>query len=241
MSTPPENITEITANPSSAIVARVRDSFHRALAGKSDLDPRILSIEGMSGKKYRHFINNLVRFLGDARYLEVGTWAGSTLCSAINQNSVRATAIDNWSQFGGPKARFLENLATFRTPQAYVNVIEDDFRSVDFSSIGKFDIYLFDGPHEYQDQHDGLRLALPALESTFVFIVDDWNWEQVRQGTLDAIAAIGVCLDYALEIRTTLDGSHPALAAQHSDWHNGYFISVLSRCTNAFPQLDDAT
>jgi hypothetical protein len=229
MSTLRENISEIKAQPSSVLVNRVRDSFGCALAGESQLDSRILSIEGMSGKKYRHFINNLVRSLGDTRYLEVGTWAGSTLCSAINRNIVRATAVDNWSQFDGPKARFLENLAAFRTPRAYVNLIEDDFRNIDFASIGKFDIYLFDGPHEYQDQHDGLELVLPALESTFVFIVDDWNWEQVRRGTLDAVAKVGTCLEYALEIRTTFDGSQPEIRAQYSDWHNGYFISVLSK------------
>lgn len=72
-------------------------------------------------------------------------------------------------------------------------------------------------------------MVLPALDSTFVFIVDDWNWEQVRRGTLDAIAAAGACLEYGLEIRTTSDGSQPAIREQHSDWHNGYFLSVLSR------------
>tara|TARA_Y100000310_G_C20465994_1_gene707685 strand:- start:67 stop:915 length:849 start_codon:yes stop_codon:yes gene_type:complete len=60
---------------------------------------------GMSSPKVRHFFNNLCKQLGfeqDVRYLEVGTWAGSTLLSFIhkNQSVIRhASAIDNFSQF----------------------------------------------------------------------------------------------------------------------------------------------
>ena len=28
---------------------------------------------------------------------------------------------------------------------------------------------------------------LPALWKKFILIVDDWNWKQVRKGTLDSI------------------------------------------------------
>jgi len=232
MNGPLENITELTMCGRRGLARHVNDAFQSALAERSDLDPAVLDIEGMSGTKYRHFINNLIRALKGERYLEVGSWAGSTLCSAINGNSVRATAIDNWSQFGGPKHRFLENLERFKTENALVDFIEDDFRRVDYGSLGKFAVYLFDGPHEYEDQYDGLSLALPALKEQFIFIVDDWNWPQVRRGTLQAISDVGVEMDYALEIRTTLDESHPEIAGEKSDWHNGYLISVLSKPRN---------
>jgi hypothetical protein len=75
---------------------------------KLDSAQGIYSIDGMSGTKYRFFINSLVRGLPDARYLEVGSWAGSTLCSAIHGNKVLAVAIDNWSEFGGPRDAFNE-------------------------------------------------------------------------------------------------------------------------------------
>jgi hypothetical protein len=100
------------------------------------------AIEGMSGKKYRFFINTLVKQIGDASYLEVGSWAGSTLCSAIYGNKVRAVAIDNWSQFGGPKDLFFKNLRMFTTAGVRVRVIENDFRSVDYKTIGLFDIFI---------------------------------------------------------------------------------------------------
>ena len=79
---------------------------------------------GMSGGKYPHFINNLIRGLPNPSYLEVGCWTGSTLCSAISRNRVRATGIDNWSEFGGPKDQFLANVNRFKVPEAHVTFVE---------------------------------------------------------------------------------------------------------------------
>jgi hypothetical protein len=132
---------------------------------------------------------------------------------------------------------FYHNVKTFMTPEAKVHVMEGDFRAVDYKGIGKFDIYLFDGPHEEKDQYDGLHLALEALNDEFVFIVDDWNWAQVRQGTLNAIRDCNLKVLYAAEVRTTLDNTHATLANKDSDWHNGYYISVLAKSANAACEL----
>ena len=100
----------------------------------------------MSGRLYRMFINNLIRQLQDPHYLEVGSWTGSTLCAAINGNSVHATAIDNWSEFGGPRDAFQANVMRFTAPEAFVRFVQADFRRVDFGRIEPCDVYLFDGP-----------------------------------------------------------------------------------------------
>jgi len=225
----PMHLTQIEEAPAVPLARKIKNALNKALLNESDIDPDILGMVGMSGRKYRHFINNLIRSLEQPRYLEVGCWAGSTLCAAINYNGVRATGIDNWSEFGGPKDQFLANIARFATPGAHVNFVESDFRKVDFSALGRFNVYLFDGPHEYQDQYDGLVLGLPAMDEQFVFIVDDWNWEKVRQGTFGAIKALDIPVLYSIEIRTSLDGTQPAINGNLSDWHNGYFIAVLER------------
>src|SRR5271166_2249635 len=195
----------VVAHP---LVEAVRRAFKDALSGRHPMDPDVLTIAGMSGRRYRIFVNALIRSLPDARYLEVGSWAGSTLCSAINGNDVTALAIDNWSEFGGPKDKFLANLDRFRTDGARVKFVESDFRDVDFSAIGAFNVYLFDGPHERRDQYDGIMLPQPALDDEFVLIIDDWNWERVRAGTLEAIERVNLDVLYGLEIRSTLDDSH---------------------------------
>jgi hypothetical protein len=225
-------VTEVSVRSSgseSTLFEHVRQAFAQARCGVSEIDPGVLNIPGMSGRLYRMFVNNLIRRLREPHYLEVGAWAGSTLCAAINGNIVHATVIDNWSEFGGPREQFRINVTRFATPGASVHIFERDFRQMDFAQIKPCDVYLFDGPHEVQDQYDGVSLALPALKPTFVLIVDDWNWQRVRDGTWQALHALHLDVQYTIEVRTTDDGTQPTVAFQHSDWHNGYFIGVLDR------------
>ena len=213
----------------SALSARAQAALGRAITLDGKLSEEVLAITGMSGRKYRYFINNLIESLDSPKYLEVGVWAGSTLCSAIYGNRVTATAIDNWSEYGGPSERFFSNLARFKGPEAKVSFLERDFRQADFRSLGVNDIYLFDGPHSEADHFDGLALAQPALADEFVLIIDDWNWATVRNGTFRAIRELNIRINFVAEIRTTLDGSHPQNAGEASDWHNGYFIAACSK------------
>ena len=229
----------------SPLTATVDKTLRTAVAMTGlDPDSGIYSIDGMSGKNYRYFINTLVRAVPDPRYLEIGSWLGSTLCSAVHGNKVTAYAIDNWSEFGGPKEKFLANLQKFLTLEAHATFIESDFRTVDYSRIPeKFNIYLFDGPHEEEDQYRGLASPLPCLADQFVFIVDDWNWRRVRTGTLAAIGHCGLTVLYAAQIRTTHDDLSPPhllpvkdfREVRNFEWHNGYFISVLEKPPKAVP------
>jgi hypothetical protein len=208
-------------------------AWHSALAMEFKIPEWIRYMEGASGKKYRYMINNYLGMLEDARYLEIGTWAGSTTCSAIYGNKVRCHAMDNWAEFGGPKDKFFEhiNKAKLDSPDLDFTFTEASFQNVDFSSIGKFNVYLFDGPHEEVDQYNGLALAQPALDDTFVFICDDWNWARVRAGTFRAIEELGLTNIASMEIRTRQEESWhcPDLMGTASDWHNGYFVAILRK------------
>lgn len=228
------HLTIVEPTAQNLFSAKIRAALTRAIIEDGKLNQDILSLEGMSGKKYRILINNLLESIADARYLEIGVWQGSTLCSAMYKNRLRALAIDNWSEFDGPASRFFENIARFKGPNAALSFLDENFREVNFAAIGKFNVYLFDGPHEAQDQRDGVMLAPPALDDQFVLIVDDWNWEQVRRGTFEGIREAGLQLDFAVEIRTSLDNTHPGVdgpgvSGEVSDWHNGYFIAACSK------------
>ena len=178
-------ISVISKGRGADLALKVEEALNATIAtSDSDFTSGFYSIEGMSGRKYRYFINTLVHAVDQPRYLEIGSWAGSTLCAAIHGNDVDAIAIDNWSEFGGPKQVFADNVALYKTPQAKVQFIEADFRHVDYRRIASRNIYLYDGPHDEQDQHDGLRMALECLDRQFVFIVDDWNWNRVRSGNI---------------------------------------------------------
>lgn len=214
---------------SSPLGIALANAFDKALTGVGGPTENVRRIPGMSGQKYRTFINALINSLPDARYLEVGSWAGSTAASAIEGNRLRAVCIDNWSQFGGPKDEFIANLESVLGPDVDFTFIESDFRKVDFSRVGHFNVYLFDGPHNEPDQYDGIIMALPALDDYFVLIVDDWNWVAPRIGTFRAIRDAGVDLVCSVEIRITTDNSHSPVGGETTDWHNGYFFAVLKR------------
>jgi hypothetical protein len=207
----------------------VKEALNSAILGNGKLTNNdVLALDGMSGNKYRLFINNLIGSMPDARYLEVGVWQGSTLCSAIYKNKVRALAIDDWSGHGGPAEKFFANLSRFKG-EASVSFLDSDFRAVKFDAVGKFNVYFYDGPHDEAAQFDGVNLAQAALDDQFVFIVDDWNRPRVRSGTTRALAVRGLQLDFVAEIRTTLDNTDPKLTGKRSDWHNGYFLASCSK------------
>jgi len=222
------DITSIVVSPIKGFAAEVQTAFDRALADEGKITPAVLSIRGMSGKKYRRFINNLMEVMPDPRYLEIGVWQGSTLCSALFENEITATCVDNWSEFDGPVDKFLTNLANFKG-KSRVTFIEKDYRQLDFRHLGLFNVFLFDGPHTYEDQFDGVMMADPALEPCFVLIVDDWNWESARRGTMDAIRKRKYRIDYMIEVRTSRDDTLPELRGEKSNWHNGYFIAALRK------------
>ena len=217
---------DFSALPESTLLKRSIERMDSDAARSLDF---VHEITGMSGQKYRSLINSFVGSHPDPRYLEVGSWQGSTAAAALYGNAVEAVCIDNWSQYGGPKSAFLANMdyVLSRSPEAKLRFVESDFRQVDYASLGRFNIFLFDGPHEEQDQYDGIMVARPALEKSFVLIVDDWNWRQVRLGTFRAIRDAGYSIACSVEIRTTQDNTHPAVHGSSSDWHNGYFIAGL--------------
>jgi hypothetical protein len=121
------DITSIAVSPAKGFAAEVETAFNRALADEGKIGPAVLSMRGISGKKYRRFINNLMEAMSDPRYLEIGAWQGSTLCSAIFENEITATCVDNWSEFDGPFDKFLTNLAKFKG-KSRVTFIEKDYR-----------------------------------------------------------------------------------------------------------------
>lgn len=216
-------------HPGSALDALVERSLARALAHDSKLAPEIRSVIGMSGQIYRSFINNLVEGHGDARYFEIGAWAGSTATAALYGNAAQCLCIDDWSGFGGPKEQFFANIEKVRSDRIDFRFIEGDFRQVDFSALGRFNIYMFDGPHAEKDQYDGIVLLQAALENSYVLIVDDWNWKRVRDGTLQALIDTGSRLGSSIEVRTSFDNSQPEINCGQSDWHNGYFVAVVHK------------
>ena len=220
----------------------LRIAFFQSLAINTKIPDWIKFMSGMSGKKYRYFINNLISLIADPRYLEIGCWAGSTACSALYGNEVKVLCIDNWSEFvdpktinpslnvKNPKKEFEINTKKVISEKIDFKFIESDFRKINYNEVGKFNIYFFDGPHEIKDQYDGIAIVQPSLDDIFILIIDDWNTPHIRQGTLEVINDLNIKIISKIEIMTTQDNTMPKFfQCQFSDWHNGYLIAVCQK------------
>jgi hypothetical protein len=208
--------------------ALIETAFSNAENNISKITDEIINMEGMSGIRTRHFYNNLLN-MEDARYLEIGTWKGSSVCSAMCGNNAKVICIDNWSEFGGPKTEFLENFEKYKGNND-ATFIESDCYEVDVSELPKFNIYMYDGNHTNENHYKALVHYYNCLDDIFIFIVDDWNWKDVRDGTITSIQKLNLNVLFCKEIRTTNNDTHPIWGTPAQKlWHNGIFVAILQK------------
>ena len=210
----------------------IEKCFILADSKKSKLHQDVFNIYGHSGVKTRCFYNNMGE-LPAMRYLEIGVLHGSSTCSMLFNNRIDCVSIDNFSEFEGTGNEFHNNLEKYRG-ENNVRFINQDCWSIDPSSLGKFNVYLYDGPHEETDHYKALHHYKSCLDDVFIYIIDDWNWPQVREGTLKAIKDNNLKGGFKKELKTTTDDTQPywddnawPCAGPKSDWHNGICIFVL--------------
>lgn len=207
------------------MIEHVEQSFAKAELFQSKISQEIKDLQGMTGEKTRHFYNNLLS-MPDACYLEIGVWKGSSCCAAMFGNNANIKLIDDFSGFGSPHAEFEQNLVKFLGANS-VGFFKEDCFKFDLSKFDyKFNIYLFDGDHSHESQRKGLEYYLPAMQDEFIFIVDDWNWEQVREGTFRAIEDNKLNVKHFREQRTSNDNHFKDDA---KGWWNGIAVFILKK------------
>ena len=202
----------------------IETAFEKAERGESKITDYILNMDGMTGKKTRHFYNNLLN-KEDARYLEIGTWKGSSVCSAMCGNKAKILCIDNWTELGAPRSEFFSNFDTYKGENDATFLEEDCFK-IDVSQLPKFNIYMYDGNHEETSHYMALIHFYSCLDDMFIFIVDDWNWVNVRDGTYNSFKHLNVSVLYEREIRLTTDNS---TTHAKETWHNGIYVAILQK------------
>ena len=211
----------------------LEESIRQAYTLDSKIPRWIRNLSGLSGRKYRYLINNLVENFPNPKYLEIGSWIGSTSCSASYKNKLKIACVDNWSEtfenIKKPKDLFLLNINKCLEKETEFKLYEIDFRHLNYKTIGKFNILFVDGPHHKEDHYDVIKISQDALENEYVLIVDDWNWKQVREGTFEAIRDLGLNVKSNIEIKTTQDDLRPLFEGKFTDWHNGYSFFVLKK------------
>jgi hypothetical protein len=209
--------------PEQKLIAHVLTSIENAEKNVSKLSPEILKIDGMSSAKVRHFLNNLCSLPG-IHYLEIGCWKGSTFVAGLFQNPIAsAVAIDNWSEYGGPKDAFDINCYTFLEGYPYhfygANCFKIDPLSVAPNPI---DIYFYDGGHTALDQELAFTYYNGVFAETFIAIVDDWNHPPVSLGTRRAFEKLGYRIAFEKVLPARFNGDT-------ENWWNGLYVAVISK------------
>jgi hypothetical protein len=210
------------------LVAHVKEALISVKSGTRRLPQEIHDYIGYSGSYTREFYNAICS-IKDCSYLEIGTWYGSSSISALYGNTVMATFIDNWSEFNGNKDILISALEKYKGNSTYT-LIESNSWNVDVATLPKYDVYLYDGAHTYEDHYKAIVKYYECLKDTAIILIDDWNWTIVKEGTLDAFRDIGATILFSEEI--TLPPEEIDYMPNHigkNTWWNGIGIFVISK------------
>lgn len=219
---------EQTNNISAETIAKIehiRECFKRVEKNYSKLTTELLSLEGMSSSKVRHFLNNLCS-MPDTYYLEIGVFKGSTFIAALyqNQQSVKeATAIDNWSEFGNNKDIFLYQTKKHLNQINFRFIEQDSFTlNIEKNFSKKINIYFYDGYHSAEAQKKAFTYYNNIFDDTFITVIDDWNSEDVRKGTFDAFDELHYSILFEAELPAQYNGDL-------ANWWNGIYVAIVSK------------
>lgn len=197
----------------------VKLAIDYALSGQTKLNPKALSMEGMSSPKVRTFLNKLLE-TPESRYLEIGVWKGSTFYSALYKNNpIYATSIDNFATFGGHEQIFRSNMVDIEVPYEFIN---GDCFNLKNKLDKKYNIYFYDGEHYEPDQEKALTYYYDNLDDEFIYICDDWNFPSVPKGTFAGIEKTNL----KIIDQWTLEAKHNG---DTENWWNGLWVAVLSK------------
>jgi hypothetical protein len=205
------------------------DSIEKGYNLTSKLTTEVLRLPGYSGLKVKHFLNSLLSD-NSLNYLEVGVFKGSTFCSALYKNTNKAYAIDNWSEFGIKRDNFISNSKKYLDLNN-ITVIEEDCFKVDLDLFkNKIDVFFYDGNHSYDAHLKALDYFYPVMKQKFIYIVDDYNWTDVRNGTLDSFYNLTIKTLFDKEIFTKEKDNNPLdTYGEGFGWWNGLGIFLIDK------------
>lgn len=163
------------------------------------LATRTEGLTGFSGEQYIGAMQRLAKLATDKDkvYLEIGVFQGLTLLSVANHLKGHADAfgIDNFAFFD-PKNENLNLVQSRREKLALDNAhlinldYEDALHSLEQQIQNrKVGLYFIDGPHDYRSQLVCLLFAKKHLAPGAIIVIDDANYNHVRQATVDFLVS----------------------------------------------------
>ena len=225
----------VEKNNSVNLIDTVKTALTKSKNNESKISEKTKNLPGLTSEKVKHFINNLCE-LPDCKYLEAGVFQGSIFAAAVEKNDLVATAIDNFSENsiipmdsnvninsekGNNKEIFLKNIKDL-VLNKQVNIIDSNVFEADLNKITlKSNVIFMDIEHTYESHYNFLNKFYEKIDNTFVYVVDDWNWLQVREATFKSIEDLKLKTLFKEEIFTK--------GEDKNDYWNGLGIFVLNK------------
>ncbi len=194
---------------------QIEQAIEKADKEQSNLNHGVFDIGGFTSPKIRHLMNNLGAI--STSYLEIGVHRGAVLLSTLSNNSLKAVAIDNFSEFddGTVENELRANIKRF---EGNVLLLKTDCWTADLWGK-KFDLYLFDGAHDFVSQRQAMTYFQKQYADEMIVCVDDFDWDDVERGTMEGLMRG----DYLIEKSFFLEGK--------DGWHNGFAVFLLKKPT----------
>ena len=192
----------------------------------------LVEVEGLSTPRVCNLLNDLVASLKeDEVYLEIGTWKGLTVCSAIKDNpGKRVVACDKfrvWGKWTGwgfvAKRTLLANIRTYSQKGADVTFHHMTSRQLFERQLvpPNVKVYFYDGDHTYAGTKHGVVAAAPYLCEESWLLMDDWNDPEIQRATFDGFKEAGLEVQWKVE----LEGRN----GDPNGWWNGLGVFKLKR------------
>jgi predicted O-methyltransferase YrrM len=193
------------------------------------------SINGMSSIKKLRLLNLAYSFLEiDECYVEIGTFSGKSLISAMIKNNLRKTyACDNFSEFSdlSSESTLKSNLEQYNLKDKVVFFNSDFRRILNHQNIKMpIGLYFYDAAHDYESHYSAVKLVENVLANEALIIVDDWRFDRdsqsyAKSGTLKAIEESKHVYNLLYELPARHNGDHAM-------WWNGIAVYAFYKDNN---------
>jgi len=197
---------------------------------KSGVPKVYLDIPGLTSPRVQTLLNHVASGVGS--YLEIGSYLGATASAALKDNALNATFIDTWEENVQDKNNKLnlppnsreefENNITPYVGSNNVRIIQTDMFDVQTANMsGTVQMFFYDGPHDYKTTYDAITYYYSTLTDEAIIIVDDANWKETVDGTINAITDAGGRITYKKLILNSEENK--------TEWWNGLYVAVIRK------------
>jgi len=213
-------------------IIAIKDAISRADNLQSKMDATAWSVPALSSLRIRHLMNNLGAI--STRYMEHGVHKGGIFCSVLRNNP--NIEIAYWGDsFESDKItgenverQFIENAMKCinGTDTTLLGQVDNTFDLPPDFAEG-IDMYCFDADHSYESQRKAMTHFLPSMADTFIVCVDDWQYGDVKRGTIDGLLDSGCEILFQQELLNT----EPYTEDQHrnDEWWRGFYLALLKK------------